>query len=140
VACDKNTSDRLRLRLNSGSQWVSHLLQDLALACVSDPAFQATLEQARLEYQRLRESMVEAFHEKGIREVKAGDGLNIWLPTPAPSQALALELARAGWLVREGEVFGITSPAHGIRITVSDLTQTDIEKLAADTRLALGKL
>ncbi|HEY3588673.1 MAG TPA: transcriptional regulator PtsJ [Buttiauxella sp.] len=140
VACDRNTSDKLRLRLNSGSQWVSHLLQDLALACVSDPAFQATLEQARLEYQRLRESMVEAFHEKGIGEVKAGDGLNIWLPTQAPSQALALELARAGWLVREGEVFGITSPAHGIRITVSELTQTDIEKLAADTRRALDKL
>lgn len=36
IASDPATSARLRLRLNSGSQWVSHLLQDLVHACLSD--------------------------------------------------------------------------------------------------------
>lgn len=39
IASDAATSAALRLRLNAGSQWVSHLLQDLTLACLTDEAF-----------------------------------------------------------------------------------------------------
>lgn len=41
---------KLRLRLNAGSQWVSHLLQDLVYACLTDPEYQHRLTQTRLFY------------------------------------------------------------------------------------------
>lgn len=48
VASDSATSAKLRLRLNAGSQWVSHLLQDLVYACLTDPEYQHRLAQTRL--------------------------------------------------------------------------------------------
>lgn len=68
-----------------------------------------------------------------------GDGLNLWLPLEDKSQALAFALAKSGWLVREGEVFGVSMPAHGLRITLSTLTDSDINKLAADIHQALKR-
>jgi DNA-binding transcriptional MocR family regulator len=53
---------------------------------------------------------------------RVGDGLNIWLPLEDNSQAIAFALAKSGWLVREGEVFGVNTPAHGLRITLSTLS------------------
>ncbi|STW05518.1 transcriptional regulatory protein PtsJ [Klebsiella grimontii] len=43
VASDADTSAALRPQANSGSQWVSHLLQDLVIACLNDNAFMASL-------------------------------------------------------------------------------------------------
>lgn len=69
--------------------------------------------------------------------LRQGDGLNFWLPLPAASQPYALRLARAGWLVREGEVFGIRTPSHGLRLSLGRLSDAEISRLAADIAQAL---
>ncbi|MBA8064656.1 transcriptional regulator PtsJ [Citrobacter freundii] len=138
VASDPDTSAKLRLRLNAGSQWVSHLLQDLACACLSDENYQRTLVQTQQFYASQQQKLTQALQQQGI-ELAAGDGLNLWLPLQTHSQSLAFALAKAGWLVREGEVFGINAPSHGLRITLSTLDDHDITRLAADIHQALKR-
>ncbi|QMJ04407.1 transcriptional regulator PtsJ [Citrobacter freundii] len=138
VASDPDTSAKLRLRLNAGSQWVSHLLQDLACACLSDENYQRTLVQTQQFYASQQQKLSKALQQQGI-ELAAGDGLNLWLPLQTHSQSLAFALAKAGWLVREGEVFGINAPSHGLRITLSTLDDHDITRLAADIHQALKR-
>lgn len=138
VASDPTTSASLRLRLNAGSQWVSHLLQDLVYACLTDEAYQHTLIQSRLFYASQQQRLAQALCRHGVNDVIQGDGLNLWLPLATPSQSTAFALAKAGWLVREGEAFGINAPAHGLRITLSTLNDNDINRLAADIHHALS--
>lgn len=138
VASDPLTSGKLRLRLNSGSQWVSHLLQDLACACLNDETYQHTLAQTQQFYAAQQQKLTAALRRHGI-ELPVGDGLNMWLPLEDNSQAIAFALAKSGWLVREGEVFGVNTPAHGLRITLSTLSDSDIDKLATDIHQALKR-
>ena len=63
----------------------------------------------------------------------------MWLPLEDNSQAIAFALAKSGWLVREGEVFGVNTSAHGLRITLSTLSDSDIDKLATDIHQALKR-
>lgn len=138
AASDPETSAKLRLRLNAGSQWVSHLLQDLACACLSDENYQHALVQTQQFYAAQQQKLSQSLQQQGI-ELAAGDGLNLWLPLQTHSQSLAFALAKAGWLVREGEVFGINAPSHGLRITLSTLDDHDITRLAADIHQALKR-
>ncbi|HEM6795201.1 TPA: transcriptional regulator PtsJ [Citrobacter koseri] len=138
VASDPATSARLRLRLNSGSQWVSHLLQDLVHACLSDKNYQRTLAQTRQFYASQQQKLACALQRTGLTHAP-GDGLNAWLPLKSHSQSIAFMLAKAGWLVREGEAFGVNAPAHGLRITLSTLGDGDINKLAADIHQELKR-
>ncbi|WP_410759316.1 MocR-like B6 salvage transcription factor PtsJ [Citrobacter youngae] len=135
VASDPVTSAKLRLRLNSGSQWVSHLLQDLACACLSDEEYRHKLVQTQQFYATQQQKLTTALRGYGI-DLPVADGLNLWLPLETHSQSLAFALAKAGWLVREGEVFGVNTPSHGLRITLSTLNDNDIHKLAADIHQA----
>lgn len=132
VASDCETSAALRLRLNSGSQWVSHLLQDLVIACLNDDAFMASLTESRRYYRRQHEKLIAALARCGITHLTPGDGLNFWFPLEEPSQPVALRLAHAGWLVREGETFGIRAPSHGLRLSLATLSDEEINKLASD--------
>lgn len=138
VASDKTTSAKLRLRLNAGSQWVSHLLQDLVYACLSDPDFQQSLEQTRQFYAGQQQKMAEALQAQGVANIAPGDGLNFWLPLADSSHETAFALAKSGWLVREGDAFGVQAPAQGLRITLSTLNDNDINRLAGDIRQALS--
>ena len=63
----------------------------------------------------------------------------MWLPLEDNRPCDRFALAKSGWLVREGEVFGVKTPAHGLRITLSTLTDSDIDKLAADIHQALKR-
>ncbi|TXU99702.1 transcriptional regulator PtsJ [Klebsiella oxytoca] len=132
VASDCETSAALRLSLNSGSQWVSHLLQDLVIACLNDDAFMASLTESRRHYRRQHEKLIAALARCGITHLTPGDGLNFWFPLEEPSQPVALRLAHAGWLVREGETFGIRAPSHGLRLSLATLSDEEINKLASD--------
>ena len=132
VASDCETSAALRLRLNAGSQWVSHLLQDLVIACLNDDAFMASLTESRRHYRRQHEKLIAALARCGITHLTPGDGLNFWFPLEEPSQPVALRLAHAGWLVREGETFGIRAPSHGLRLSLATLSDEEINKLASD--------
>lgn len=132
VASDAHTSTALRLRLNSGSQWVSHLLQDLVLACLNDNTFMTSLAESRRHYRQQHEKLIAALARCGITHLTPGDGLNFWFPLQEPSQQAALRLAHAGWLVRGGETFGIRAPSHGLRLSIATLSDDEINKLAND--------
>ncbi|VFS64427.1 transcriptional regulatory protein PtsJ [Kluyvera cryocrescens] len=67
VASDSATSAKLRLRLNSGSQWVSHLLQDVAFACLTDERYQQELKQTRQFYASRQQSLAQALRAQGHR-------------------------------------------------------------------------
>ncbi|WP_142502364.1 transcriptional regulator PtsJ [Klebsiella sp. 2680] len=138
VASDAETSAALRLRLNSGSQWVSHLLQDLVLACLNDEIFMASLATSRRHYRQQHEKLIAALVKCGITHLTPGDGLNFWFPLEKPSQQAALRLAHAGWRVREGEAFGIGTPSHGLRLSLATLNDDEIHKLANDLYQVTG--
>ncbi|AOY94985.1 transcriptional regulator PtsJ [Cupriavidus sp. USMAA2-4] len=148
IACDPHTSQRLRLRLAPGTQWVSHLLQDIVARCLSSPAVAGRVAQARDDYARRRAWLARALAAQGLMPdapdapdaaATPADGLNLWLPLAADSQPLVLALARRGWLVRSGEPFGVAAPAHGLRITVSTLEEEDAGRLALDIARCLAE-
>jgi hypothetical protein len=66
IASDAATSAALRLRLNAGSQWVSHLLQDLTLACLTDEAFIASMTETRRHYRQQNEKLAAALARHGF--------------------------------------------------------------------------
>lgn len=138
VASDEQTSQRLRLRLAPGTNWVSHLLQDAVGTCLSSPEVTAQIAQAREDYARRRDIMTVALARQGISVATPAEGLNLWLPLPGNSQATVLALARHGWLVRGGEPFGVQGPAHGLRVTVSTIDEADAQALAGLLGQVLG--
>ncbi|MCV2216657.1 MocR-like B6 salvage transcription factor PtsJ [Thauera sp. Sel9] len=130
VASDAQTSQRLRLRLAPGMNWVSHLLQDAVWACLDSPESSARIDQAREDYARRRRIVAAALAAQGIAVAGPADGLNLWVPLPESSQPAVLALAQRGWVVRGGEPFGVQSPAHGLRITVSTLDEENAQAFA----------
>ncbi|TJZ74250.1 MocR-like B6 salvage transcription factor PtsJ [Chitiniphilus eburneus] len=138
VASDAQTSRRLRLRLACGTHWVSHLLQDIVEACLVAPDFTARIAQARHDYTRRREALATALARQGIAPLPGADGLNLWLPLQRDGQPVAYALARLGWLVRNGEAFGVQTPAQGLRITTATLDEDQAQRLALDLKRCLG--
>lgn len=138
VASDVQTSERLRLRLSGGTTWVSHLLQDAVIACLSSSDVAARVAAARADYARRRATMAEALEVQGIACQMPADGLSLWVPLPQSGQAIAAAMARMGWLVRAGEAFGIAAPAQGLRITVAALELAEFDRFAACLRQIVG--
>lgn len=138
IASDPATSRQLRLRLASGTSWVSHLLQDVVEISLTQPQSQALLAQGRADYARRRQTLEAALLAQGIACVTDGDGLNLWVPLPGDDQAVALSLARHGWLVRHGEAFSVQEPVRGLRLTLSTIEPAQCERLALDLRRSLA--
>ena len=131
IASDAATSAALRLRLNAGSQWVSHLLH-LTLACLTDEAFIASMTETRRHYRQQNEKLAAALARHGFSH--ATPGWPQFLAAADSGEPAAY--ARAGWLVREGEVFGIRTPSHGLRLSLGRLSDAEISP-AADIAQAL---
>lgn len=123
VASDSETAMRLRQRLNAGTNWVSHILQDLVLATLQSEELQASIRQAKEIYHSRRKHFLKALAGCGIEISTRHDGLNIWIPLQGQSAPLVMQLAQRGWLVRGGEAFGLSGKYNGLRITVSDLEE-----------------
>lgn len=134
VASDAATSRQLRLRLASGTSWVSHLLQDMVEVTLGRPEVAKQMAQARKDYAQRRKALEGALSEQGVPYAADGDGLNLWVPLDTDDQAVALALAHRGWLVRHGDAFGVQEPVRGLRITVSAIEPGQCRKLARDIR------
>ena len=134
VASDTATSRQLRLRLASGTSWVSHLLQDMVEVTLGRPEVAKQMAQARKDYAQRRKALEGALSEQGVPYAADGDGLNLWVPLDTDDQAVALALAHRGWLVRHGDAFGVQEPVRGLRITVSAIEPGPCRKLARDIR------
>lgn len=139
VVSDAQTSQRLRLRLASGTNWVSHLLQDIVGACLSSSKVAKQVARAREGYTRRRQILAAALAQQDIAVTAPADGLNLWLPLREDSQTVALALARQGWLVRSGEPFGVRQPARGLRVTISTMDEAGARAFARALRDAVGR-
>lgn len=138
VASDAATSRQLRLRLASGTNWVSHLLQDVVEAVVTHPDTAKLMARARSDYALRRRALEQALNSQGVVFMPHGDGLNLWVPLQTDDQAVALSLARSGWLVRHGGSLSAQDPVRGLRITISSIEQTQCDQLARDIKRCLG--
>ncbi|WP_417562580.1 aminotransferase class I/II-fold pyridoxal phosphate-dependent enzyme [Microbacterium sp.] len=138
TATDPRTAERLALRLSPGTTWVSHLLQRLAHAQLSDPVVRAQIADAADHYARRNAAFAARLAARGV-DAAAGDGLNLWLAAPGGAAAASAHLMRRGWLARTGDEFrlGGAASAH-LRVTVHDLSDADAERLADDLAAAFG--
>lgn len=138
IASDAATSKQLRLRLASGTNWVSHLLQDIVEVIVTRPETIELMSKARNDYGQRRQALEKALRSQGVEFAAQGDGLNLWVPLRTDDQAIALALARQGWLVRHGETFAVQDAVQGLRITISSIEPAQCERLAQDIKRSLG--
>lgn len=142
TASDPETAERLALRLSPGTTWVSHLLQRLTHALVTDPDVQRGIRDAAAHYATRNAAFAGRLTGAGL-PAEAGDGLSLWVRLPAPAREVGAQLMRRGWLARPGDEFilaGIdteTDAAHRLRLTVHDLDDTAAEQLVADLTAAV---
>ena len=134
MAGDDVTVARVRGRQALGARWVSHILQQLALALWSDPSSGRRLARAAEIYTQRRSATLAALRAYGI-EARGRSGFNVWIPVRDEARALRA-LAERGWAVAAGERFRIQA-APGIRVTISTLPPADAARFAADLAEAL---
>lgn len=135
VAGDEATIARVEGQLRIGSGWVSTLLQRLALALWTSPAVTAAVVSAARAYDARRSALVEELARRGI-EATGATGLNVWVAAADETTATAA-LLRDGWAVAPGRRFRQASPP-GIRVTVSNLAEAEIPRLADEISQALA--
>jgi DNA-binding transcriptional MocR family regulator len=127
LAGDRRTVERVHGRLRLGPGWVSHLLQDLAVGLWTNDAAARLVAAAERQYAGNRQRLIDALAERGVAG-RGRSGLNVWVPVPDETVAIT-RLLGAGWAGAPGTRFRIgTSP--GIRITISDLADDEIDPLA----------
>lgn len=134
AATDPDTAQRLAMRLSPGTTWVSHLLQRLALAQLTDPAVRAQIADAGTYYAARTVAFAARLRAHGWT-VPDMDGLSLWLPLPLPARVVADKLMRRGWLARTGDEFALAdpvTPSRHLRLTVHNLSEADADLLAAD--------
>jgi DNA-binding transcriptional MocR family regulator len=139
MAGDRRTVERVHGRLRLGPGWVSHLLQNLAVSLWSDDAATRLIGHAEQQYTGNRMRLCAALTERGL-QAHGRSGLNVWIPVPDETVAIT-RLLSAGWAAAPGTRYRIrTEP--GIRITVADLTESEIDPLAdavAEAALSVGR-
>jgi len=138
AASDPDTAERLATRLTPGTTWVSHLLQRLVLALVTDPEVAARVTEAGAHYAARNRAFAARLTMLGL-PTGAGDGLNLWVPLPVPARDVSEHLMRRGWLVRAGDEFALAdaTAARRLRLTVHDLGDADADRLAGDVAAAV---
>jgi DNA-binding transcriptional MocR family regulator len=133
TASDVETAERLAMRLSPGTTWVSHLLQRLVLELLGDGRVRDAVGRARSHYADRNRAFASHLTDAGL-PADAGDGLNLWVRLPCPAREVTAHLMRRGWLARSGEEFVLvdSAAAHHLRLTVHDLPDEDMRRLAAD--------
>ena len=128
VIGDDLTVDRVGGRFGIGPGWVSRILQRAVAAMMTDGAVTTLLRDAEAEYARRRELLIDALSATGLVGATGRSGLNVWVPVRSEQASLTAASAH-GFVLRGGASFGGVDPA--IRITVSNLEDRDIPRLAA---------
>lgn len=134
AATDPETAERLAMRLSPGTTWVSHLLQRLTLAQLTDPVVRGEIAEAGRHYAVRNAAFAERLRAEGI-DAADPDGLSLWVGFAKPARVIADHLMRRGWLARTGDDFALderAEPSHHLRLTVHDLSEDDTETLIAD--------
>ncbi|MDT0343842.1 aminotransferase class I/II-fold pyridoxal phosphate-dependent enzyme [Streptomyces litchfieldiae] len=122
---DPVTVDRVLGRQRLGPGWISHLLQDTVAALWrAEPADPGRAARA---YGERRAALIAALAARGV-PAHGRSGLNVWVPVPDETGALA-RLLHAGWAAAPGARFRVAAPP-GLRLTVSALAEADVGPLA----------
>ena len=127
LAGDRRTVERVHGRLRLGPGWVSHLLQDLAVGLWSDDTAARRVLEAEKQYTGNRTRLCDALAERGVA-AHGRSGLNVWIPVPDETIAIT-RLLNMGWAAAPGTRFRIRM-SPGVRVTVADLSQHEIDPLA----------
>lgn len=139
AATDAETADRLALRLRPGTTWVSHILQRLVLAQLTDESVLDEVAAAGRHYAERNETFAGRLTERGL-PAEARDGLNLWVRLPVAARQVADRLMRRGWLARTGDEFRLaekSEPSHHLRLTVHDLGAEEADRLLDDLVAAI---
>ncbi|WP_087130263.1 aminotransferase class I/II-fold pyridoxal phosphate-dependent enzyme [Microbacterium esteraromaticum] len=131
---DPVTAERLAMRLSPGTTWVSHLLQRLAHAQLTDADVRAQIAAAATHYAQRNATFTAALEQHGIT-TNSSDGLSLWVRLEVPARVAADKLMRQGWLARTGDEFRLDDAAptsHHLRLTVHDLSDADAARLIGD--------
>ena len=134
LAGDRRTVSRVQGHQHLGTDWVSHILQRIAVDVMADPATAKLLDRARSLYSERRDYLIAALAAQGIPAV-GRSGLNVMVPVVEEVPVMQA-LRRAGWEVRAGERHRIESGPF-IRITSATLNQADATSFATDLAAAL---
>lgn len=135
VTGDEMSIARLEGRQRLGAGWVSHLLQQLAVALLIDPHTQRAVNKAEQTYAHRRRDLLKALAAKGIGG-QGRSGFNIWVPVPEEFAVVQSMLA-AGWAVSAGERYRIKSPP-AVRISIGNLLPGEAKRIAADLANSLA--
>lgn len=127
LAGDRRTIERVHGRLRLGPGWVSRLLQDLAVGLWSDDQAAKLVHAARERYTANRQALCEALAARDVA-AQGRSGLNVWIPVPDETVVIT-RLLNAGWAAAPGTRFRMETPP-GMRITIADLKDAEIEPLA----------
>ncbi|WP_149083564.1 MULTISPECIES: aminotransferase class I/II-fold pyridoxal phosphate-dependent enzyme [Microbacterium] len=140
TASDPVTAERLALRLSPGTMWVSHVMQQLAAAMLRDDEVHRLIAEAGGRYAVRNRSFAALLSARGL-DVRAESGLNVWVDVRDEAPDVAARLARRGWLVRAGSEFALepgSAGAHHLRLTVHDLDDAELRRLADDVAASAG--
>lgn len=135
---DPITAERLAMRLSPGTTWVSHLLQRLAHAQLTDDDARAQISRAAEHYADRNRMFSAALAARGIPTMSI-DGLSLWVRLEVPARVAAERLMRRGWLARPGDEFLLdesAGPSQHLRLTVHDLTDAESARLIDDLAAA----
>lgn len=136
VASDTETAERLAARISGGITWVSHLIQRLTVALLTDPDTQALIRRASDHYASQNAAFAERLRAVGLAS-DGRDGLNVWVDVRGDSSAVLVQLMRRGWIARDGASFGLQGEGeHFLRLTVHSLDDDELTRLAAELAAA----
>ncbi|TQE40194.1 aminotransferase class I/II-fold pyridoxal phosphate-dependent enzyme [Streptomyces ipomoeae] len=130
---DAATVDRVRGRQRLGPGWVSRLVQRAVVRLWASGAVDARV--VATAYGKKRQGLIDALAERGV-EAHGVSGMHVWIRVPDETGAVA-RLLHAGWAVAPGARFRMNA-AQGIRITISSLTEEEVERLADAVASAIG--
>ena len=93
----------------------------------SSEQFPETLQTAKSYYQQQNQKFVHYLQKFSIPCATHYDGLNVWLSLPYADKMTQI-LRQRGWLVRSGQDFRVNQDISAIRVSTSDMTETQMQE------------
>jgi DNA-binding transcriptional MocR family regulator len=136
LAGDPHTVARVHGRQQCGPGWVSHLLQALVLSLWRDPAVHRLIARASATYAKRRQRLLACLARERV-PAHGASGLNVWIPVPEETAAVAALLQR-GWALAPGAPHRLPGAAPAVRVTTATLTHSEAAQLARHLAQALA--
>ncbi|MFH5960664.1 aminotransferase class I/II-fold pyridoxal phosphate-dependent enzyme, partial [Clostridium perfringens] len=87
---------------------------------LTDAEIKAQTRVAQAAYVQARADLMQALKKQGIPFWDSEEGFNLWIPLDREAEPVLAGLAAHGWLVRSGQVFGVSNPAQGLRVSFAN--------------------